>query len=188
MLQKFPSGQCSSNAPLQLAIFVPSVPTLSGTSPSVVELVQQLKSVPTGSSASSRITPPCWLTEIVRVENLNGALLSLTPVTSICMLTTARAVLRRSILRQCMIAIRKSSGRRSDSRPQLPGRHAGPGVDTTARTAFRLPESYRFAPPTRIAGRYQFHPAFLVPFYHTFRPFPLPDLSDLLVLFRLQLL
>jgi hypothetical protein len=41
-------------------------------------------------------------------------------VTSICMLTTARAVLRRSILRQCMIAIRNSSGRRSDSRPQLP--------------------------------------------------------------------
>jgi hypothetical protein len=119
----------------------------------------------------------------VRVENLNGALLSLTPVTSICMLTTARAVLRRSILRQCMIAIRNSSGRRSDLRPQLPAVAQDPESTPRARTASYLPESYRFAPPTRIAGRYQFHRAFLVPFYHTIRPLPLPDLSGLLVLF-----
>jgi hypothetical protein len=85
------------------------------------------------------MTPPCWLTEIVRVENLNGTLLSLTPVTSIWMLTTARAVLRLSILRQCMIAIRFSSGCRSDSCPQLPAAARGPGVDTTGANRFPSP-------------------------------------------------
>src|SRR5882762_665314 len=120
MLQKFPSGQCSSNAPCSLPSLCIRTDTIRHVAFRLLNSFKSSNLCPTGSSASSRITPPCWLTEIVRVENLNGALLSLTPVTSICMLTTARAVLRRSILRQCMIAIRNSSGRRSDSRPQLP--------------------------------------------------------------------
>src|SRR5216683_4623870 len=81
------------------------------------------------------------------------------------MLTTARAVLRRSMLRQCIIAIRLSSGCGSDSYPQLPAAARDPESTPWARTAFHLPESYRFPPPRRIAGRYQFLPSFLVPFY-----------------------
>jgi len=166
MLQKFPSGQCSSNAPCSF----PSFPNRTETTRQVaLRLLNSFTSsnrCPTGNGDSSRITPPCWLTDTVRVENLNGKLLSLTPLTRISMLTTARAVRRRSMLRQCIIAMRLSSGCRSGSRRQLPAAVRDTESTPRTRTASHLPESYRQPPPTRIAGGYRFLP----PVSSTFLP------------------
>jgi hypothetical protein len=162
MLQKFPSGQCSSNAPCSFPSLPRRTVTIRHAAFRLLNSFTSSNLCPTGSGASSRITPPCWLTEIVRVENLNGALLSLTPVTSIWMLTTARAVLRRSILRQCIIAICHSSGRRSDSCLDFPPLRETRSQHHRHEPLPNLPEYYRFPSPARIACRYHFHGPFLV--------------------------
>src|SRR5215470_7694531 len=105
MFQKFDSAHINSNAPCSFPSRDMRTDTMRHAAFFLLYSFDSWNFCPTGSGASSRITPPLALTETVLVRKVNFCFSSSNPVATTSMVTTARAVLRRSILRQCRIAI-----------------------------------------------------------------------------------